>query len=74
VILGADRKTATPKPGILNLFQTWRHIHSFLSTSGPQGYKQGEFIKTPWQFDDLHLQHREVLKSHLGNLLKILLD
>jgi hypothetical protein len=37
-------------PGVLNLFQTRGHIHPFISDRGPQNYKRGQFIETPWQF------------------------
>jgi hypothetical protein len=37
-------------PGVLNHFQTCGHSHPSLSTYKLQGYKQGQFIETPWQF------------------------
>jgi hypothetical protein len=40
----------TLRTGVLNLFQTWGHIHPFLSTRGSQGYKWGQFVETPLQF------------------------
>jgi hypothetical protein len=35
------------KSVVINLFQTWGHIHPLLSTRGPQGDKLGQFIETP---------------------------
>jgi hypothetical protein len=37
-------------PGVLNVLQTWGHIHRLLSTRGPQGYKRGQFVETPLKY------------------------
>jgi hypothetical protein len=39
-----------PAPWVLNVFQTWACIHTFLSVCGLQGYKQEQFIEMPAQF------------------------
>jgi hypothetical protein len=35
-----------PAPWLLNVFQTWACIHTFLSVCGLQGYKQEQFIES----------------------------
>jgi hypothetical protein len=36
--------------GVLDLVQTWDHIHPFLCNRGSQDYTRGQFVETPWQF------------------------
>jgi hypothetical protein len=45
-----DEDSMSLRPGVLNLPHTWGHTHPALMTRGPQCYKWGQFIETPWQF------------------------
>jgi hypothetical protein len=49
------------RSGVFNIFETWDHIHRFLSTSGQQSYKLGQFTETPGHYIKILLN---LLKRH----------